>query len=332
MIDARGQMVVPGFIDSHVHFIDGGFALSSVQLRDARTQGEFISRIRDYARTLPKGAWITNGDWDHMNWGGELPRGTGSTRSRRTIRCGSTGSTATCISPIPLALTAAGLSRSVRDVPGGEIVRDASGELTGVFKDNAMDLVQRADAAPPAAVEDRALDAAMDVRGVVWRDQCAQRGVAGTTWLIFGRGARHAGRQKHAHLCRDAAGDWTRLRDTVAARGRGDDWLRIGGLKGFVDGSLGSHTAAMFDGFTDKPADTGFFVTPAESLVRAHPSAPTRPDCRSWYMPSVIAPSPRSSTFLSGSRRRTGRANAGSVSSMRSTSVRARWRASRSSA
>ena len=60
--------------------------------------------------------------------------------------------------------------------------------------------------------------------------------------------------------------DWAQLRDTVAVRGRGDDWLRIGGVKGFVDGSLGSHTAAMVDGFTDKPADKGLFVTPPESL------------------------------------------------------------------
>ncbi len=264
VIDARGQMVVPGFIDSHVHFLDGGFGLASVQLRDARTKGEFISRIRDHARTLPKGAWITNGDWDHMNWGGELPR--------RDWIDSVTPDNPVWINRLDghmnlantLALTAAGVTREVKDVAGGEIVRDASGALTGVLKDNAQELVMLRMPMPPAAVEDRALDAAMDY--------VASYGVTSVhsmgSWndlAVFER-AHNTLRQKTRIHTATPLAEWMRLRDTVAARGRGDDWLRIGGLKGFVDGSLGSHTAAMFEGFTDKPADRGFFVTPPESL------------------------------------------------------------------
>ncbi len=264
VIDARGQMVVPGFIDSHVHFLDGGFGLASVQLRDARTKGEFISRIRDHARTLPKGAWITNGDWDHMNWGGELPR--------RDWIDSVTPDNPVWINRLDghmnlantLALTAAGVMRNVKDVAGGEIVRDASGELTGVLKDNAQDLVMLKVPIPPPAVEDRAFDAAMDY--------VASYGVTSVhsmgSWndlAVFER-AHNTPRLKTRIYANTPLAEWMRLRDTVATRGRGDDWLRIGGVKGFVDGSLGSHTAAMFDGFTDKPTDKGFFVTPPEIL------------------------------------------------------------------
>ncbi len=73
LIDAGGNLVLPGFIDSHVHFLIGGMGLSSVQLRDAKTPQEFSQRIGEFATSVPEGQWILNGEWDHENWGGELP-------------------------------------------------------------------------------------------------------------------------------------------------------------------------------------------------------------------------------------------------------------------
>lgn len=264
VIDAKGQMVVPGFVDSHVHFVDGGFGLASVQLRDARTKAEFITRIRDHARTLPKGAWITNGDWDHQNWGGELPRHEwiDSVTPDNPVWINRLDGHMNLANA--LAMQAARVTRATRDVAGGEIVRDANGEPTGIFKDNAQDIVAAAMPVPPPSVEDRALDAAMAY--------VASYGVTSVhsmgTWhdLEIFRRAHGSPRQRTRIYAMVPLSEWTRLRDTVAARGRGDDWLRIGGLKGFADGSLGSHTAAMFDDFSDKPGDKGFFVTPPESL------------------------------------------------------------------
>ena len=74
LIDAHGKLVMPGFNDAHVHFLDGGAGLSSVDLRDAKTPQEFVERIKNFAARLPKGRWILNGNWDHENWTpNELP-------------------------------------------------------------------------------------------------------------------------------------------------------------------------------------------------------------------------------------------------------------------
>jgi predicted amidohydrolase YtcJ len=264
LLDARGRMVVPGFIDSHIHFLEGGVGLASVQLRDAGTPEEFVRRIAEFARTAEPGAWITNGDWDHERWGGELP-------NREWIDA------VTPRNPVWLsrldhhmslanseALRIAGITRDTGDVAGGTVVRDASGEPTGILKDNAEQLVDRI--LPPMTedAERRALHAAMSY--------VASNGVTAVnhmgTWddlAVFER-AHARGELRTRIYAAVQIGTWERLRDVVAERGRGDEWLRIGALKGFVDGSLGSHTAAMLEPFTDAPNDVGLLVNSPDDL------------------------------------------------------------------
>jgi predicted amidohydrolase YtcJ len=266
VIDAKGMMVTPGFIDSHVHFVDGGFRLSSVQLRDAKTPQEFTARIKAFAATLPKGEWITGGDWDHTHWGGELPRRDwidSVTPDNPVWIARLDGHMALANS---LALKAAGVTRQTAEVDGGTIVRDAQGEPTGILKDNAESLVDRVQPAPSAELEDRAVDAAMRyvaARGVT---SVQNMGTFGDL-AAFGR-AHASGRMITRIYAVTPISQWEKLRDTVAKRGHGDEWLRIGGLKGFVDGSLGSHTAAMFAPFNDSPADSGLLVNTEEDLYR----------------------------------------------------------------
>ena len=267
VVDGAGKMVVPGFIDSHVHFLSGGASLASVQLRDARTREEFIRRIRDYARTLPRGAWITEGNWDHSLWGGELPRKEwiDSVTPNNPVWINRLDGHMSLANSA--ALWRSGVERGTRDVEGGEIVRDANGNPTGILKDNAQDLVDHNVPEPTPAQKDRALEAAMRYvaeRGVTSVDHMGSWG----DLRVFRR-ARAAGRLRTRISAAVPLATWADLRDTVAARGRGDEWLRIGGLKGFVDGSLGSHTAAMHQPFTDAPADSGLLVTPPEDLEDA---------------------------------------------------------------
>ncbi|MBL0169618.1 MAG: amidohydrolase [Gemmatimonadaceae bacterium] len=264
VIDAKGAMVTPGFIDSHVHFNDGGFALASVQLRDAKTRAEFIQRIAAFAKTLPKGTWIRNGDWDHTNWGGELP-------SRGWI------DSVTPDNPVwinrldghmnlanSLAMAAAKIDRATKDIDGGTIVRDVAGEPTGILKDNAQSLVDAVQPPRSDAEWDRALDTAMT--HVAARGVTSVHHMGGWGDLTAFRRANRAGKLRTRIVAQVPLSDWARLRDDITQNGRGDDWLRVGALKGFVDGSLGSHTAAMLAPFADSPRDSGFFVTSPDSL------------------------------------------------------------------
>jgi predicted amidohydrolase YtcJ len=266
VIDGRGMLVVPGFIDCHIHFLAGGLGLSSVQLRDAATPAEFTRRIADFATRCRPGQWIRRGDWDHELWGGELPH--------RVWIDSATMGHSVWINRLDghmslangVALRAAGITRDTPDPAGGAIVRDRDGEPTGILKDNAQALVDRIAPPPSDADADRALASAMQY--------VAGHGVTSVhhmgTWqdlAVFER-AHEAGRLSTRIYAAVPIDTWEQLRRRVDARGCGDAWLRTGALKGFVDGSLGSHTAAMLEPFTDAPADRGLFVNTPENLYR----------------------------------------------------------------
>lgn len=260
IIQANRGMLVPGFIDAHVHFTAGGAGLASVQLRDAATREEFVQRMADYTAGLEPGEWIVEGTWDHQNWGGELP-------TREWIDA-VTPNNPVWISRLDghmglantLALQLAAVDSSVVDIEGGTVVRDANGELTGVFKDNAMELIAKAIPAPSPAQLDRIVEAASAFVASKGVTSVHDMSYVGLPEIEAYRRARDNGRLKTRIYAVIPLVSWRVLQEELARNGAGDEWVRIGGLKGFMDGSLGSHTAAMLEPFSDTPGDQGFML------------------------------------------------------------------------
>src|SRR5690606_20375026 len=261
-----GNMVVPGFIDSHTHFVDGGLDLSSVQLRDAQSPEEFIQRVADHVAKVQPGEWIIGGNWDHQNWGGELPTADwiDSITPENPVWLGRLDGHMYLTNNLGMKL--AGITSDTPDVEGGSIFRE-NGLPTGLFKDNAQGLIIKSIPSPSDQQLDQALESAME--------QFASEGITSLVSVTgngFGayfevyRRARVENRLKTRIYAVKELEEWKSLAAMIEVKGRGDEWLRFGGVKGFMDGSLGSHTAAFFDPYADTPEDSGFFVTDESSM------------------------------------------------------------------
>ena len=257
IIDAKKQLVLPGFNDSHVHFMSGGFQLSSVDLRDANSPEEFSQRIKQFAEKVNAGRWITGGDWDHERWPkAQLPtrqlidaytQGTPVFVNRLDGHMGLANS---------LALRLAGVTKDTPDPPGGIIVRDPqTGEPTGILKDAAQNFVWKV---IPAASFDEKLAAARAATnhaasvGVTSVQDMSAGTDVGVYQTLLDRGELKTRIYAVAPLPA-----WERLGRTGVRAHFGSAMLRVGGLKGFADGSLGSTTALFYDPYLDAPNTSG---------------------------------------------------------------------------
>ncbi|MBN2281540.1 MAG: amidohydrolase [Candidatus Marinimicrobia bacterium] len=264
VVDAEGKFICPGFTDAHLHFLDGGQRLASVELRDAGSPDEFKQRIADYIETLKPGTWVIGGDWDHTNWGGELPH--------RSWIDDISPDNPVWISRLDghmalansKAMEIAGVTNDVEDIEGGTFVRDEKGYLTGIMKDNSMSVIESIIPDPDDDMKFRYLDAAMkyvNSKGVTsvhhmgnWDD------------LRIFELAKDQGKLTVRINAAVPISTHERLKERKETKGWGDVWVKLGGLKGFIDGSLGSHTALMKEAFSDAPKDFGLQVTETEEM------------------------------------------------------------------
>jgi hypothetical protein len=257
VIDAGGKLLLPGFNDAHVHFVSGGAQLDAVQLNDATSAQEFVRRIGERAKVTPKGSWILGGDWDETKWTpAELPT--------REIIDPVTGDTPVFVSRYDghmgvansAALRAAGITAQTPDPPGGAIVRDAKGNPTGALKDAAADLLYKH--VPPLSHEER-MHAVR--RALAYAASLGVTSVQNMNPDYADIGVYAELLERSELTARIYAAPYIMDFDDQAKLGIrhafGGPFLRIGAVKGYADGSLGSHTAYFFEPFTDTPGNRG---------------------------------------------------------------------------
>lgn len=259
-INAGGKRLVPGFNDAHVHFVDGGLQLDSVQLNDATSKDEFVRRIAEQTKKTAKGEWIKGGDWDETKWTPpnlptkELIDPVTPDNPVFLGRYDGHGGVANSA-----ALRLAGITAQTPDPPGGVIVRDAQGNPTGALKDAAKALVIKV--IPPLSHEQRlrAIRRALEYS--------ASLGVTSVQHMNDGED-NYADIRAYGELLQSgelttrvyvapAISDWQKQAEVGIRHGFGSSFLRIGAVKAFADGSLGSRTAYFFDPYSDDPNNSG---------------------------------------------------------------------------
>ncbi len=255
LVDARGRRIVPGFVDAHLHLIQGGLQLSRMDLRSVASRDEFIHAVAEYACGVREGGWILGGRWSTESWPNPAP----PTRYWLDL--------AAAESPVLLhrmdgheavanstALRIAGIDRAgPPDPPGGRIERDAAtGEPTGILQESAIDLVTSRVPPPSAAEHRKALAAAIE--------EAHRNGITTvhtmSAWdelaiLDQARVADALPLRVRFYVSED---DWLEYLDRAKAH-QGNEWLRICGFKQFMDGSLGSRTAYMARPYADNAPD-----------------------------------------------------------------------------
>ena len=265
VIDGKWRRVVPGFIDCHTHMSMGGLDLLAMDLRKTKNPAEFTSIVAAYAKTQPPGVWLTDGAWDHEQWNpvrlptkADLDPATGD---HPTCLSRQDGHMMVCNS---LALKLGGVTRDTPDPSGGVIVKDAKGEPTGVLKDTAMDLVwkQRPDRTLQEITAGlRAANKHAGQNGVT-----SVQDLAGSPLDVLGWDALRLNGELTVRVnYRPLLSTWPKPVETKKSI-TNDEWLRIGGVKAFMDGALGAGTALMFAPWDDDPGNSGVAMPEAAQM------------------------------------------------------------------
>jgi predicted amidohydrolase YtcJ len=274
VIDLRGAFALPGFNDAHVHVDATGALLTGVNLLDVHEPTAFTRRVLDAAARLPKGSWITRGDWGAYETWAAGSAGSGTPAAGRSapgpfVPDRALIDTGTADHPVLLnrfdrsvflanaaALALAGITPATTPPAGGEIVKDADGRLTGLLRGTAVDLVRKV--MPPIPFEQRLAQ----VRAVL--AEAREAGVTTIQDLSTPEQVRayqelwRRGELTCRIMIRPTLDRVTHVAGLGLERGFGHDWLKLVGFKAWVDGIMGNSSAMFFRPYASDPANKGW--------------------------------------------------------------------------
>ena len=260
-IDVHGNFITPGFIDSHVHLLMGGNSLLNVQLRDANTKEKFIKRIASFSKDLKPDQWIVEGNWDHTLWGGELPSKEWIDNFTKEKPVAIYRMDGHMILANSAALKIAGIDKNTPKVKNGEIVKNPDGTPTGILKSEAMYLVLNKIPSLTDSQKEKAIKSAqkyLHSNGVTSIHDVDSLGGFDILKKMY------ANNELDIRVySADPLYNWKAISNKEKVKTK---WLKNGLLKGFVDGSLGSHSAAFKEPYSDKPEDSGILTANIDSL------------------------------------------------------------------
>ena len=265
-LDGEGRVMLPGMIDAHVHVMDIGFAALTLDLSDTTSLEDALAKIKIFAEENPGRPWILGRGWNQEKWGlGRFPTAAelDAVVADRPVWLERADNHAKWANS--LAIQTAGVTAKKADPSGGKVIRDAKGNPTGVFVDKAIALVEAV--VPPPRPEDRdlAFAKAQEVLLGYGVTAVADMGTEMADWTTF----RRAGDTGRLQIRIMAYADGFETLETVAGAGPTvwlyDDKLRMGGIKLYLDGALGSRGASLKEPYHDDPGAKGLpLLTPAQ--------------------------------------------------------------------
>ncbi len=283
VIDLQGAFVMSGFIEGHGHFSALGRSLQNLNLMNTKSWQEIVQMVREKAKTATPGAWIEGRGWHQEKW--NISPG----RTMNGYPYHDSLSLVSSANPVVLyhasghglianakAIELAGISRETPNPVGGRIVRDVQGNLTGVFEENAMQLIENPFDAWKNQQPEAERVAAFERTIALATQECLAKGItsfqdAGSDFWELAQYRRLAesgqlGLRLWAMIAQPKSADYTKL-SQFPQIGLGNGFFTCRAVKAYLDGALGSYGAWLLTPYTDKPDSYGQNTTPIPTIT-----------------------------------------------------------------